>query len=114
MSGGPKWVNSIVLATEESRYWAHTAIVVVWDDSGEGRFYDNSAPPQITEVGLGVRVPMIVVSPYAKRGYVSHTTYQFGSILKFIEENWRLGSLGSTDKQSQSIGNIFDFNAAAE
>ncbi|MGB8909892.1 MAG: alkaline phosphatase family protein [Candidatus Cybelea sp.] len=111
---GPKWVNSIVLATEESRYWAHAAVVVIWDDSGEGRFYDNAAPPQITEVGLGVRVPMIVVSPYAKRGYVSHTTYQFGSILKFIEENWHLGSLGSTDKRSQSIGDIFDFNAAAE
>ena len=112
--GGPKWVNSIVLATEKSHYWAHTAIVVVWDDSGEGMFYDNSAPPQITEVGLGIRVPMIVISPYAKRGYVSHTTYQFGSILKFIEENWRLGSLGSTDKQSHSIANIFDFSAAGE
>jgi phospholipase C len=110
--GGPKWVNSIVLATEKSRYWAHAAIVVVWDDSGEGRFYDDAAPPQITDVGLGIRVPMIVVSPYAKRDYVSHTTYQFGSILKFIEENWHLGSLGATDKQSHSIGDIFDFTDA--
>jgi phospholipase C len=110
--GGPKWVNSIVLATQKSRYWAHAAIVAVWDDSGEGRFYDDAAPPQISEVGLGIRVPMIVVSPYAKRGYVSHTTYQFGSILKFIEENWNLGSLGSTDKHSHSIGDVFDFTGA--
>jgi phospholipase C len=106
--GGPKWVNSIVLAAKKSHYWPHTAIVVVWADSGEGRFYDNAAPPQISAVGLGIRVPMIVVSPYAKRGYISHTTYQFGSILKFIEENWDLGSLGSTDERSHSIGDIFD------
>jgi phospholipase C len=58
---------------------------------------------------LSFRVPMLVVSPYAKRGYVSHTQYEFGSILKFIEENWNLGSLGATDRRASSISDVFDF-----
>ena len=105
---GPKWVSSIVQAAQKSAYWKHVAIVVIWNDSGDGNFYDNVAPPQLDPMGLGFRVPMIVVSPYAKRGYVSHTQYKFGSILKFIEENWNLGSLGSTDQRANSIGDVFD------
>jgi phospholipase C len=109
--GGPQWVNSIVTATERSSYWSHSAIIVVWAGAADGKFYDNAPPSQISEVGLGFRVPLIVVSPYAKRGYVSPTPYQFGSILKFIEENWSLGSLGATDKQSRSIGDMFRFQS---
>ncbi|MGA7286292.1 MAG: alkaline phosphatase family protein [Candidatus Cybelea sp.] len=106
--GGPAWVGSIVRATQQSRYWKHAAIVVIWNDSGDGNFYDNVAPPQLDVMGLGFRVPMIVASPYAKRDYVSHTQYEFGSILKFIEENWNLGSLGATDGRANSIGDVFD------
>ncbi len=109
-SGGPRWVSSIVSAAEKSRYWRHAAIVVVWDDSGDGSFYDNVAPPQLDAMGLGFRVPMLVVSPYAKRGYVSHRQYEFGSILKFMEENWNLGSLGATDQRANSIGDMFRLN----
>jgi phospholipase C len=105
--GGPQWVSSIVTATQRSSYWSHSAIIVVWDDAVDGRFYDNAPPSQVSELGLGFRVPLIVVSPYAKRDYVSSTPYQFGSILKFIEENWSLGSLGATDKRSHSIGDMF-------
>lgn len=108
--GGPTWVKSIVDATQQSRYWKHAAIVVIWNDASDGNFYDNVAPPQLDVMGLGFRVPMIVVSPYAKRGYVSHTQYEFGSILKFIEENWDLGSLGATDRRAKSIGDLFSFN----
>ncbi|MGA9420669.1 MAG: alkaline phosphatase family protein, partial [Candidatus Cybelea sp.] len=107
-SGGPQWVSAIVQAAQKSAYWKHVAIVVIWNDSGDGNFYDNVAPPQLDPMGLGFRVPMIVVSPYAKRGYVSHTQYEFGSILKFVEENWNLGSLGSTDQRANSIGDVFD------
>src|ERR1700729_2797300 len=107
--GGPQWVNSLVRATEKSPYWKHTAIVVIWDDSGDGNFYDNVAPPQLDVMGLGFRVPMLVVSPYAKRGYVSHTPYEFGSILKFAEENWDLGSLDASDRRANSISDVFDF-----
>jgi phospholipase C len=109
--GGPRWVSSLVRAVMKSRYWSSTAVVVVWDNEGAGRYYDSVAPPQLDEAGLGFRVPMIVVSPYAKRGYVSHTEYEFGSLLKFIEENWNLPPLGgyATDRRANSIANMFDF-----
>jgi phospholipase C len=108
-SEGPRWVSSIITATKKSRYWKQAAVAVVWDDSGDGTFYDNAAPPQLDAMGLGFRVPMIVVSPFAKRDYVSHTRYEFGSILKFIEENWSLGSLGATDRRANSIEDMFNF-----
>jgi phospholipase C len=62
-------------------------------------------------MGFGFRVPMIVVSPYGKRHYVSHTGYEFGSILKFMEENWSLGSLGATDRRARSIDDMFNFHS---
>lgn len=105
--GGPAWVQAIVQTAQKSQYWQHLAIVVIWNDAGDGNFYDNVAPPQLDPIGLGFRVPMLVVSPAAKRGYVSHTQYEFGSVLKFIEENWSLGSLGSTDVRANSIGDMF-------
>lgn len=108
--GGPKWVNSIVAATQKSSYWKRAAVVVIWTNPENGNFYDNVPPPQLDPMGLGFRVPMIVVSPYAKHGYVSHTEYEFGSILKFIEENWDLGSLGATDVRANSIGDVFSFS----
>ncbi len=108
LSGGPKWVSSIVAATRRSQYWKHAAILVIWDNPGDGNFYDNVPPPQLDVMGLGFRVPMIVVSPYAKRGYVSHTNYEFGSILKFIEENWSLGTLNATDVRANSMGDVFE------
>jgi phospholipase C len=104
---GPSWVAQIVNAVGNSPYWNDTAIVVTWDDWGG--WYDHEPPPQLDYNGLGFRVPLLVVSPYAKAGYVSHTQYEFGSILKFIENNWSLGSLGTTDKRANSIANVFDF-----
>lgn len=110
---GPSWVASIVNAIGESSYWDSTAIVVLWDDWGG--FYDNEKPPFFDHWGgLGFRVPMIVISPYARegrhgRGYVSHTQYEFGSILKFIENVWGLGQLGTTDTRATSIVDCFDF-----
>ncbi|HEU5479950.1 MAG TPA: alkaline phosphatase family protein, partial [Candidatus Tumulicola sp.] len=61
--------------------------------------------------GLGFRVPMLVISPYAKTvGYISHTPYEFGSILRFIEQNWNLKPLGTTDVRAASIADMFDFS----
>jgi phospholipase C len=104
---GPSWVASIVNAIGQSQYWNSSAIVVVWDDWGG--FYDHVAPPQLDYTGLGFRVPLLVVSPYAKPGYISHTPYEFGSILKFVEQTFGLGSLGTTDVRATSIGDVFDF-----
>jgi phospholipase C len=109
-NGGPRWVTKIVNAIGTSRYWKSTAIVVLWDDWGG--WYDNVAPQQITYTRLGFRVPMIVISPFAKPHAVSHTQYSFGSVLKFIEETFRLGSLGTSDASSNSISDIFDFAQA--
>jgi phospholipase C len=105
---GPSWVANIVNAIGEGAYWKTTAIVIVWDDWGG--FYDNAPPPFRDDGGgLGFRVPMLVVSPYTRKGHISHTQYEFGSILKFIEDNWRLGRLGSSDVRSRSIADCFNF-----
>lgn len=104
---GPAWVKSVVDAVQKTSYWRNTAIIVVWDNSDY--FYDDVPPPQLDPVGLGYRVPMLVISSYAKLGYVSHTQYEFGSILKFIEERFHLGSLGQTDARANSISDCFDF-----
>jgi phospholipase C len=110
---GPSWVASVVNAIGESKYWNSTAIVIVWDDWGG--FYDNAPPPFMDQWGgLGFRVPMIVVSPYAREGtsgagLVEHEQYEFGSILKFVENIWGLGQLGTTDKRATSIIDCFDF-----
>lgn len=105
---GPAWIASIVNAIGESSYWESTAIVIVWDDWGG--YYDPIRPPESNDQGgPGFRVPMIVVSPYVPRGEIANTVYGFGSIVRFIENNWRLGRLGTTDKTSTSIGDIFNF-----
>jgi phospholipase C len=111
---GPSWVASIVNAIGQSSYWDSTAVIVVWDDWGG--FYDNAPPPFIDKWGgLGFRVGMLLVSPYAREsgssqpGYISHTQYEFGSILKLIEGVWGLGSLGTTDERATSIIDCFDF-----
>ena len=111
---GPSWVASIVNAVGQSTYWDSSAVIVVWDDWGG--FYDHVPPPLSDHWGgLGFRVPMLVVSPYARQtsssqvGYISHTPYEFGSILKFVENIWGLGSLHTTDKRATSIFDCFDF-----
>ncbi len=104
---GPDWIGSVVNAIGESRYWNSTAIVIVWDDWGG--FYDHVPPPQYGFGELGFRVPAIVISAYARAGYVAHQQFEFGSILRFIEDNWSLGRLGSSDVRATSIGTVFDF-----
>jgi phospholipase C len=114
VDNGPSWVASLVNAVGESQYWNSSVIIVIWDDWGG--FYDNAVPPFQDEWGgLGFRVPMLVLSPYAKAGsgsqggYISHTKYEFGSILRYIEQNWNLGSLGTTDARATPISDIFNY-----
>ena len=98
----------MVNAIGESKYWDSTAIIIVWDDWGG--FYDNEGSiPPLSFAGPGERVPAIIVSPYARAGYVSTTTYQFGSVLHYIEDNWDLGSLGTTDNAT-SIIDCFNYS----
>lgn len=105
---GPSWVAAIVNAIGQSQYWSDTAIFLTWDDWGG--FYDHVAPPIYNSYEYGFRVPLIVVSPYAKPHYVSHETHDFGSILRFIEENFGLPTLGYADSRADNLSDCFDFD----
>lgn len=105
---GPDWVAAIVNAIGNSPFWDSTAIFISWDDWGG--WYDHVPPPSIDKMGPGFRVPLIVVSPYARHGYVSHQVHETGSILRFIEQNWALGSLGTRDETSDDLSDCFDFS----
>jgi phospholipase C len=107
---GPSWVASVVNAVGESQYWNDTAIFITWDDWGG--WYDHVRPTGYNSYELGFRVPLIVVSPYAKRHFVSHRQHEFGSILKFVEETFGLSSLGTTDVRADNLSDCFDFSAA--
>jgi phospholipase C len=107
---GPSWVASVVNAIGESDYWADTAIFVTWDDWGG--FYDHVPPPIYSSYENGFRVPLIVISPFAKQGYVSHRMHDFGSLLHFIEWTYGLPSLGYEDARSDNLDDCFDFRQA--
>jgi len=106
-NSGPSWVASIVDAIGASPYWNDTAIIITWDDWGG--WYDHVTPPQRDIMGDGFRVPLLVVSPYAKHGYVSHATHDFGSILRFAEDTFGLPRLGTNDMAWDSLNDCFDF-----
>jgi phospholipase C len=106
-STGPEWVAAIVNAIGTGPDWKTTAIVVVWDEWGG--LYDHVAPPQKYYFGLGFRVPCLIISPYAKAGYVSHTVYEFASPLKTIEQIFGAPSIGTTDVTANSMLDSFDF-----
>jgi phospholipase C len=97
-TGGPAWVASIVDAIGESPMWSSTLIFISWDEWGG--WYDHVPPPYKDVAGLGFRVPMIVVSPFAKRGYVTHEQYETTSMLRFIENNFGLPTLTSADRRA--------------
>jgi phospholipase C len=107
---GPSWVASVVNKIGQSQYWNSTAIFVTWDDWGG--WYDQVVPPVYNSYELGFRVPLIVISPYAKQGYISTVQHEFGSILKFTEEQFNLGSLGTTDVRADDLSDCFNFSRA--
>ena len=105
---GPQWVGSIVNAIGQSAYWNSTAIFILWDDWGG--WYDHVPPPQLDYEGLGIRVPLIVVSPYAKPHYISHVQHEFGSLLHYMETVLRLPSLGATDMRADDLSDFFNYS----
>ena len=106
---GPAWVASLVNAVGQSKYWKSSAIFVFWDDYGG--WYDSEAPAYVDYDGLGIRVPLLIISPYAKKGYVSHVHYEHGSILKFVEDQLGLDRLSVSDRRASSPErDCFDFN----
>lgn len=106
LQGGQNFVTDITNAIMNSSYWANTAIFVTWDDWGG--FYDHVAPPVLDGRGLGPRVPLLVISPYAKSGYISHSVGEFSSFVKFTEDNFNLPYLGKRDSLNE-VSDLMDF-----
>ena len=95
---------------QNSSIWNSTAVFIVWDDFGGS--YDHVTPPVLDAFGLGPRVPLLIVSPYAKKGYISNTQYEFSSVLKFIEERFGLPALGDRDTNANDLSESFNFAQA--
>lgn len=105
---GENWSVEVINAVMNSKYWKNTAIFLTWDDFGG--FYDHVVPPHLDEMGLGPREPLLIISPWAKQGFVDSTTYEFSSVLKFIETVYNLPSLTDRDRAASDMLNAFDFS----
>jgi hypothetical protein len=113
---GENWSVEQINAIMKGPDWNSTAIFLVWDDFGG--FYDHVPPPVVDTYGLGIRVPMLVISPYVVSGTIAHTQYELSSILKFIEDNWGLPPMSEHDRNANDPWNpscaagqcVFNFN----
>jgi phospholipase C len=105
---GENWTVSLLQALGNGPQWGSSAVFLTWDDFGG--FYDHVAPTQIDKMGLGFRVPFLLISPFAKPGNVDHTQAEFSSVLKFIEEDFDLPSLTDRDKNASDMLQNFDWN----
>jgi phospholipase C len=104
---GENWLVQQINAVMQGPEWNSTAIFLTWDDFGG--FYDHVPPPQVDDFGFGPRVPFIIISPYAKKGYISHTLYEFSSVLRFAEEDFNLSSLTGRDAVANDMLDSFNF-----
>lgn len=107
ISRGEAHAAALIAEIQRSPFWKDTAIVVTYDENG-GQ-WDHVAPPVVDQWGPGSRVPTIVISPYARRGFVDHTLYDTTSILALIEARWHLAPLGPRDAAANDLTNAFDF-----
>ena len=104
---GQRFVKKLVNALMRSSSWRSSAFM--WTYDGWGGWYDHVRPPQVDSFGYGFRTPALLISPYARKGFVDHTTLDFTSILKFIERNWGLDPLAPRDRKAQTFDRAFDF-----
>jgi phospholipase C len=107
VSSGDHKVATVLQQIEKSPLWASTAVIITYDENGGS--WDHVAPPKIDGWGPGTRVPALVISPFAKKGFVDHTEYDTTSILKLIEERYDLQPLGARDAAANDLSNAFDF-----
>ncbi len=107
---GENWTIGLLQALAAGPDWSSTAVFLTWDDFGG--FYDHVAPTQIDHWGLGFRVPFLVISPYAKPGFIDHTQAEFSSVLKFIEADFGIGNLTDRDMNTSDLSQFFDFTQA--
>jgi phospholipase C len=106
---GQRFVKKLMNALIRSSAWRSSAFM--WTYDGWGGWYDHVRPPQVDRYGYGFRTPALLVSPYARRGFVDHGRFDFTSILKFIETNWSLQPLASRDRRARTFLGAFDFGA---
>ena len=112
IQGGENSVASdIVNKVGQSQFWDSSVIFVTWDDYGG--FYDHLAPPQVDEYGYGFRVPALIISPYARQGYIDSVVNDHTSILKFLENRFGLSSLSTRDAAANDLSEAFDFTQSA-
>jgi phospholipase C len=109
---GENWTVQHINAIMRSTYWENTVIIITWDDFGG--FYDHVRPPHYDVMGLGPRVPLLIISPWTKEGYVDHDTYEFSSVLKFIESLHDLDPLTARDRRADNMMGAFDFATAKD
>lgn len=107
---GENWTVEVLNALQHSPDWKHTAVVITWDDFGG--FYDHVPPPHVDEYGMGPRAPMLLISPWARSGTVTHDTLEFASVLKMIETIWDLPPLTERDANAGDMLDLFDFSGA--
>jgi phospholipase C len=105
---GQEFVYSLVLALMKSKYWNDSAFIITYREPGG--WYDHVAPPVKENQTYGFRVPTLVISPFAKKGYVDSTQYDVTSILKFIEYNYGLPPLSTRDADANNLLNAFNFS----
>jgi phospholipase C len=105
---GENWTVQQINAIMQGPDWNSTAIFLTWDDFGG--FYDHVPPPFVDYLGLGPRVPMLIISPYARSGYISHTQYEFSSVLAFAESAFGLPPLSQRDALANDMTDSFDFS----
>jgi phospholipase C len=108
MCEGENWTVDVVNAIMRSPQWRHTAIVITWDDFGG--FYDHVPPPHVDLYGMGPRVPMLLISPWAREGHVASDTLEFSSVLRMIETIWDLPSLTERDRRASDMLDLFEFD----
>ncbi len=104
---GQRFVKTLIQELMRSTSWDSSAFLLVYDDWGG--WYDHVPPPIVDEYGYGPRIPALLVSPYAKSGYIDSTVLDFTSILKFIEENWNLTPMAERDRTANNFLTAFDF-----
>lgn len=106
---GDDHLDRVLRLIEQSKLWPKSIVVVTFDENGG--YWDHVPPPKIDQWGPGVRVPTVIISPFAKKGFIDHTTYDTTSILKLIEVRFGLEPLGNRDKNSKDLTAAFNFTS---
>lgn len=105
VANGITWLDGFIKQIQGSPVWANAAIIVIWDSSGG--WWDHVPPPQVDAQGYGPRVPMLVISPFAKKNFISHIQMDDVSILRFIQRTFGLPPLNARNQLGNDLNDMF-------